>query len=116
MGSQYRSHYIFNSLATKGPTDRIGEIVKNVILRKVKSGQLVLYPPREFSEALTGFVASIHSVYLPENKNIVKPEHISMTEKSITRSKFISWKENVVKIAIFRSIFPKLQMMKILFT
>ena len=42
MGSQFRSRYIFKLLASKGPMDGIGGTVNNVILRKVKSGQLVV--------------------------------------------------------------------------
>ena len=33
--------------------DGAGRTVKNVILRKVKSGQLVVHSPLEFSEAVT---------------------------------------------------------------
>ena len=81
MELQFRSRYIFKLLASNGTMDGIGEMVKNVILRKVKSGQLVVHFPLEFSEAVTKFVSSIHSVYLPENENIVKPEDISMVRK-----------------------------------
>ena len=63
------------------PHGEIGRTVKNVIPRKVKSGQLVVHSPLEVSEAVTKFVPSIHSVYLPENKNIVEPEDISMARK-----------------------------------
>ena len=42
MGSQFRSRCIFRLLARKGPMDAIGGTVKN-ILRKVKSGQLVVH-------------------------------------------------------------------------
>ena len=38
MGSQFRSRYVFKLLATEGAMDGIGGTVKNVILRKVKSG------------------------------------------------------------------------------
>ena len=68
-------------LASKGPMDGIGGTVKNVILRKVKSGQLVAHSPLEFSEAVPKFVPSILSVYLPENENIAKPKDISMVRK-----------------------------------
>ena len=51
--------------------DGIGGMV-NVIFGKVKSGQLVVYSLLEFPETVTKFVPSIHSVYLPENKNIVE--------------------------------------------
>ena len=42
-------------------------------VRKVKSDQLVVHSPLEVSEAVTIFVSSIDSVYLPENENIVEP-------------------------------------------
>ena len=64
MGSQFRSHNLFKSLASKGVMDGIGGTVKNVILRKVKSGQLVVNSPLE---TVTKFVPSIHSEHLPEN-------------------------------------------------
>ena len=57
--------------------------VKNVIFRKIKSGQFVVYSPLEFSEAVTKFVSSIHAVWLPENENIVEPEDISRLERTI---------------------------------
>ena len=58
--------------------DPLGETVKKDILREVKSIQLVVYSPFEFSEAVTKFVPSIHSIYLPEIENIVEPDDISM--------------------------------------
>ena len=51
--------------------------------RKVKSGQLVVYSPLEFSEAVTKFFPSFHSVYVPENKNIAKQEDISKARKIV---------------------------------
>ena len=51
MGSQFRSRYIFN-----------------------KFGQLVVHSPLEFSDTVTKFVPSIHSVYFSEN--IIEPEDI----------------------------------------
>ena len=41
----------------------------------------MVHSPLEVSEAVTKFVPSIHSVYLPENENIVEPEDISMSRK-----------------------------------
>ena len=70
IGSQFRSRYILKLLASKDPIDGVGETVMNVILRKVKSGQLVVHSLLEVSETVTRFVPSIHSVYLTENKNI----------------------------------------------
>ena len=57
--------------------DGVGGTVKNVIIRKVKSGQLVVHSPLDVSEAVTKFVPSIDSVYLPENENIVEPEDMA---------------------------------------
>ena len=59
----------------------IGGEVKNVILRKVKSGQLLVHSPLEVSEAVTKYVPSIHFAYPPENENLVDPEDISMARK-----------------------------------
>ena len=85
MRLQFRSRYTFKLLANKDPMDEIGGTLKNVILRKVMSGQLVVDSPLEFSEAVTKFVPSIHSVYVSENENIVEPEDNSMTRRFIKR-------------------------------
>ena len=45
------------------------------------SGQLVIYSPLEFSEALTKFVPLTHPVYPPESKDIVEPGDISEARK-----------------------------------
>ena len=81
MGSKFRSRYIFQLLASKNPMNGIGGTVKNVIVRKVKSGQLVLHSPLDISEAVTTFFPSLHSVYLLKNENIVEPLDISMARK-----------------------------------
>ena len=81
IGSQFKSRYIFKLLASKGPMDGKGEKVKNVILRKVKSVQLVVHSPLELFEAVTKFFPPIHSVYLPENQNIVEPKDLRMARK-----------------------------------
>ena len=52
MGSQFRSRYILRLLTSKGFIDGIKRTVKNVALRKVKSGQLVVHSVLEFSEAI----------------------------------------------------------------
>ena len=77
MGSRFKCRYIFKLLASKVPMDGVGGTVKNVIIRKVKSGQLVVHSPLDVSEAVTKFVPSIDSVYLPENENIVEPEDMA---------------------------------------
>ena len=49
---------------------------KNVIFRKVKSGQIVVHTPKEFSDAAMKLVASIITVYLPKLDEIVEPGSI----------------------------------------
>ena len=61
--------------------DGVGGTVKNAIFRKVQSVQLVVYFILEFPEPVTKFIPSIHSVYLPENVNIVEPEYTSKARK-----------------------------------
>ena len=56
--------------------DDLGGTIKNAILRKVKSGQIVVHTPKDFSDAAMKFVLSINSVYLPKSDEIVEPESI----------------------------------------
>ena len=81
MGAQFWSRFIFQLLARivffnnslrwfynerhhgKGPVDGVGGTIKNVIFRKVKSGQIVAHTPKEYSDAAMKFVASIITVY-----------------------------------------------------
>ena len=56
----------------KIPVDDEGETIKNVIFRKVKSGQIVVHKPKEFSDAAIKFVSSIITVYLPKSDEIVE--------------------------------------------
>ena len=56
--------------------DDVGGTTKNVICRKVKSGQIVVHTPKEFSDAAMKFVPSIITVYLPKSDEIVEPESI----------------------------------------
>ena len=60
----------------KSPMDDEGETIKNVIFRKVKSGQIVVHTPKEFSNAAMKFVSSIITVYLPKSDEIVESESI----------------------------------------
>ena len=94
MGTQFRSRFIFQLLAGtmflnkslcwfyneghhgKVPMDDVGGTIKNVIFRKVKSGQIVVHTPKEFSDAAMKFVSSIITVYLPKSDEIVEPESI----------------------------------------
>ena len=99
MGAQLRSWFVFQILAGtilpnkslmwlynehhhgKDPMDGVGGTVKNVIFRKVKSGQVVIYSTQEFSEAVKTLVPAIHAVYLPENENIIEPKGIKSSRK-----------------------------------
>ena len=56
--------------------DDVGGTIKNVILRKVTSGQIVVHTPKEFPDAAMKFVSSIITVYLPKSNAIVEPESI----------------------------------------
>ena len=94
MDTQFRLRFIFQLLAGKMflnkslcwfyneghhgkvPMDDVGGTIKNVIFRKVKSGQIVVHTPKEFSDAAMKFVSSIITVYLPKSDEIVEPESI----------------------------------------
>ena len=56
--------------------DYVGGTIKNAVLRKAKSGQIVVHTPKDFSDAVMKFVPSIISVYLPKLDEIVEPESI----------------------------------------
>ena len=56
--------------------DYVGGTIKNAVLRKVKSGQIVVHTPKDFSDAAMKFVPSIISVYLSKLDEIVEPESI----------------------------------------
>ena len=60
----------------KIPVDDEGETIKNVIFRKVKSGQIVVHKPKEFSDAAMKFLPSIMTLYLPKSNEIVEPKSI----------------------------------------
>ena len=134
MVSKFRSRYAFKLLVStalpgkilswyynerhhhKCPMNGVGGTVKNVIFRKVKSSQLVVYSPLAFCEAEAIFVPLIYSVYLSKNKNTFEPEEKNKARKIGQTLKYISWKENVFKMVILKSIFSKLPMMSVLFT
>ena len=56
--------------------DDVGRAIKNIIFRKVNSGQIVVNTPKEISDAAMKFVSSIITVYLPKSDEIVEPESI----------------------------------------
>ena len=110
MGTQFWSRFIFQLLAGtkflnkslcwfyneehhgKLPMDDVGGTIKNVIFRKVKSGQVVIYTPKEFFDATMKFVPSIFTVYLPRWDKIVEPESIHQAPsipKTLSIHKFV---------------------------
>ena len=56
--------------------DDVGGTIKNVILRKVTPGQIVVHTPKEFPDAAMKFVSSIITVYLPKSDELVEHESI----------------------------------------
>ena len=56
--------------------DVVGGTIKNAMLRKVKSGEIVVNTRKEFSDGAMKFVPSILTVYLPKSDEIVEPESI----------------------------------------
>ena len=99
IGAQFRSRFVFQILAGiilpnkslmwlynehhhgKDQMDGVGRTVKNVIFSKVKSCQVVIYLPQEFSETVKIFVPEIHAVYLSKSKNIIEPKGIESSRK-----------------------------------
>ena len=55
--------------------------MKNVAFRKVKSGQVFINSPQEFSDAVKSFVTSINAVYLSESESIIEPKDIECAKK-----------------------------------
>ena len=76
----------------KVPMDDVGGTIKNVIFRKVKSGQIVVHTPKEFSDAAMRFLPSIITVYVPKSDVIVEPESIhqaSSIPETLSIRKFV---------------------------
>lgn len=86
MVAQFRSHFAFRLLTVtvmlgrslswfynkrhhgKSPMDGVSGSMKNVIFRKIKLGQGVVYSPLEFTEAVQKVALLIHSIYLFKKK------------------------------------------------
>ena len=99
MGAQFRSRFVFKLLAGtvlpskslmsfynerhhgKSLMDGSGGTVKKVAFRKVKSGQVFINSPQEFSDAVKSFVTSINAVYLSESESIIEPKDIECAKK-----------------------------------
>ena len=94
MDTKFQSKFIFQPLAGtmflnkslcwyyneghhgKVAMDDEGETIKNIIFRKVKSGQIVVHTPKEFSDATMKLVSSIITAYLPKSDEIVESQSI----------------------------------------
>ena len=94
MSAQFRSRFVFKLSAGtlfpdksmswfynerhhgKGTMDGVGGTLKNVIFRKVKSGQVVVYTPEEFANFTNEIVPSIITIYLPKEEEIKEPSDI----------------------------------------
>ena len=74
--------------------DGIGEMVKIVIFRKVNSGQLVVYSPLDFSEAVTNLFRQFTPYTYLKNENIVAPEDKSNAWKISQTSKIQKLERN----------------------
>ena len=110
MDTQFRSRFIFQILARtmflnkslywfynqghhgKFPMDDVGEIIKNVIFRKLKSGQIVVHTPKEFYGAAMKYVPSIITVCLTKSDEKVQPEcihHAPFIPETLLIHKFV---------------------------
>ena len=82
MGARFQSRFIFQLLAgsslnkslcwffngrhlDKGSRNGAGQTTTNILFQKVKSGQIMVYMPKESSDAAITFVPSIITMYLP---------------------------------------------------
>ena len=96
MRAQFRSRFVFKLLDAlpnksltwcynerqhgKGPMDGVGGTVKDVVLRKVKSCQILIHSPREFCEAVNAFLPSVLALYLPESETVIDPKDIEASK------------------------------------
>ena len=60
--------------------DDVGGTIKNAILRKVKSGQIVVHTPKDFSAMK--FEPFIITVYLPKSDETFEPESMHQAPPS----------------------------------
>ena len=56
--------------------DGIGGTIKNLVFRRVKSGQMVINSPSEFASFADEICSPVNSLYLPEDKVMVEPEKV----------------------------------------
>ena len=71
----------------KGPIDRIGGTVKNLVYRRVLSGEVVINTPREFAE-FANEISSVDCLFLDKSEFIHEPEEVSKTTPIPSTLKF----------------------------
>ena len=74
------------------PMDDLGGTIKNVIFRKMQSGQIVVQTHKEFSDVAMKSVPSIITLYLGRSYEIVEPESIHQAPsipKTLSIHKFV---------------------------
>ena len=118
MDTQFRSRFIFQLLAGtmflnkslcwfynerhhgKIPVDDVGTTIKNVIFWKVKSGQIVVHTPKQFSNTAMKFVLSIIIVTL-HNCNVVTHSNFVLNHRWL----FTDFKQVKNLVLIFLTLY-----------
>lgn len=120
--SQFRSRFVFKLLAHyrpeleinwhynkaqhgKGPMDGIGETVKNVVYRQVKSNWVTINSVNDFFDAANRFVPSITTLLHKDGETMLKPDDINSAPSIPSTLKIHRLirqiKDNGVEIAYF---------------
>ena len=73
----------------KVPMDDIGKTMKNAIFQKVKSGQIVVYTPKQFSDAAIKYVSSITNVQLPKLVELESIHQAPSIPETLLTHKFV---------------------------
>ena len=120
MGARFQSRFIFQLLAgsslnkslcwffngrhlDKGSRNGAGQTTTNILFQRVKSGQIMVYMPKESSDAAITFVPSIITMYLPRQDEIVEPESIHQAPsipETLSILKFVRQVNNRVDCSI----------------
>ena len=95
--------------------DGVGGTVKNVIFQKVKSGQVVINSPQEFSEVVKTFVLQFILFTCPKAKTLSNLKESKVQERSRKRVKYTNKNERSTQIVTRTSIFTRLPTMRSLF-
>ena len=65
----------------KGPMDRVGGTVKNMIFQQVKSKKCVINGAKDFAEYTNKIINDISCLYLAENEIMAEPQDIETSPK-----------------------------------